>query len=357
MNTERRSAPRENIDSLVYLNLHPDNGGILLNLNANGMLVSVAHPLTAVKAMRFSFGLSSPSKIEGTGRIVWISKSGRSAGICFEDLSESSLDQISQWLKTLSSPTVSEPSEDSHGATHVMETQIGVGEAEPVDSATMLPVSDQFAEFAAASCPSDDAENGSAQTSDKPSVPTDGVFVAPETELRETTARSQSAWANEVPEPPLATGVPETEQSSETEKVAVAQNSAEEEFKWIHPAPLDTAHPVSNVDLAGLNEPLPVYTMPVGRPCPTTSTPSSASGDILDLFREIGWGLERDWHVGLGALLFVGGFAAYSRHPSSLMLAMALWVGCAVVVANRKRPPENWKQPSDSRNGRSHSTG
>jgi hypothetical protein len=98
MQTERRSAPRQGLDSLLYLDLEPDNGGILLNLSETGMQISVAKRLVTSTELRFTLCLKPKEKISGTGRIAWLSPSGRSAGVHFLDLPEGARLEIRQWM-------------------------------------------------------------------------------------------------------------------------------------------------------------------------------------------------------------------------------------------------------------------
>ncbi len=98
MHTERRSAPRHGLNSLIYLDLEPDNGGILLNLSEDGMQISVANRLVTSSEVRFTLCLQPSEKICGIGRIAWLSPSGRSAGVHFLNLPESARREIRQWM-------------------------------------------------------------------------------------------------------------------------------------------------------------------------------------------------------------------------------------------------------------------
>lgn len=108
------------------------------------------------------------------------------------------------------------------------------------------------------------------------------------------------------------------------------------------------AEPESDPCTPGLNDPLPVYTLPANSDR-VASTPNLASQAISGELRELGWGLERDWHVRLGLLLIAGGFVALWQHPPLLMLAVALWVAGGLILMNRKRPPESWEQSAEDR--------
>lgn len=95
---ERRRNRRLHITPLVYLKVLPNNGGLLLDLSESGMCVSLAKPLTISEKVRFSFSVVEPRMIEGVGRICWVSKSGRKAGVQFVECSYIPIQQITAWL-------------------------------------------------------------------------------------------------------------------------------------------------------------------------------------------------------------------------------------------------------------------
>lgn len=95
---ERRHARRQKVDSVVYLNIEPDNGGILLDLSEGGMCISVAHPMVVSTRMQFSLRLNEEEPVAGTGQVSWLSESGRGAGVRFVELSDDSRQRLHNWL-------------------------------------------------------------------------------------------------------------------------------------------------------------------------------------------------------------------------------------------------------------------
>jgi hypothetical protein len=130
MQTERRSAPRQGLNSLLYLDLEPDNGGILLNLSETGMQISVARRLVTSTEVRFSLCLKPKEKICGTGRIAWLSPSGRSAGVHFLDMPESARREIRRWMGQAADCLSSEDRQTVHARSH---------EAPQTDHAAAVP--------------------------------------------------------------------------------------------------------------------------------------------------------------------------------------------------------------------------
>lgn len=112
MQTERRSAPRRGLNSLVYLDLESGNGGILLNLSEDGMQISVANRLVTSSEIRFTLRLQPSETISGTGRIAWLSPSGRSAGVRFLSLPDEARREIRQWLGGNADTSTAETSDE-----------------------------------------------------------------------------------------------------------------------------------------------------------------------------------------------------------------------------------------------------
>jgi TonB family protein len=87
---ERRRVRRRKVDSVVYVNIGRDNGGVLLDLSEGGMCISVANPLAVSSEIQFELGFTGNLPIEGTGQVSWVSESGKSAGVRFSSLSNES---------------------------------------------------------------------------------------------------------------------------------------------------------------------------------------------------------------------------------------------------------------------------
>lgn len=95
---ERRRLPRQKVDALLYLKINPDNGGVVLDLSERGMRISVANPLMASSQINFSLGLEGGLPIEGAGHVSWLSKSGKTAGVKFDNFPVNSQERVRRWL-------------------------------------------------------------------------------------------------------------------------------------------------------------------------------------------------------------------------------------------------------------------
>src|SRR6267143_5850288 len=87
--SDRRRYTRQRIESLCYLDLGPDNGGILLNISEGGLALHAAEIFVENPILQMNFQLRQPEKqLEVSGQVAWMSESKREAGIHFIDLPE-----------------------------------------------------------------------------------------------------------------------------------------------------------------------------------------------------------------------------------------------------------------------------
>jgi hypothetical protein len=97
-NLERRESPRKRFENLLYVEVEPGNGGMVLNLSEHGFgfrAVKRVRPKTDVK---FAFNLDEKRRVGGNGRIEWSDKEGRVAGVQFTDVSDEFLGEIGNWM-------------------------------------------------------------------------------------------------------------------------------------------------------------------------------------------------------------------------------------------------------------------
>jgi TonB family protein len=101
---ERRQHPRHQVNALAYLDIGPDNGGIILNISEGGLALHAVGvlPPEPVMELRIQFSKST-KRLETTGKVAWTSGSKKDAGIEFIDLPEEDYLQIKDWLASQSS--------------------------------------------------------------------------------------------------------------------------------------------------------------------------------------------------------------------------------------------------------------
>ncbi len=372
MKSERRQTLRQNPPSLIYLDLEPNNGGIVLDLSESGMQISVANPLVGCGEIRFSFCLETRKRIRGSGRIAWVSASGKSAGVRFHSMPPQALSQIRESLLP--------PAETSEPVAEVFEpapTELGT-------PAPSMEVSETEATIPSAFQSDDGEENSSSKGSTAeihesarpvfaetaPTEPTPasdfGAMLGFENK-RETLADDQSP--EPTPKRPARGSAYPSHPPPWLE--AMIRAGRREEFEeegnygsfWTTPQTEEDWRKADELNSAEAQEasggeiefqetpPTPLY-LPNYKleehPASRAGETSAEGGEVplrvaaklaCERFEEFGWTLERDWHIWLALVLLLAGFLALAQKPPLVVLSGALWVASAIVALKRKEKP------------------
>jgi periplasmic protein TonB len=98
-NPDRRRHLRRRDNSLAYIDLGGNNGGIILNISEGGLMLAAAAPLQGDRLPKMRFQLpGSVDWIEVIGEIAWISDSKREAGVRFLTMRDEGREQIRVWV-------------------------------------------------------------------------------------------------------------------------------------------------------------------------------------------------------------------------------------------------------------------
>ena len=93
---ERRQTERKTLENHTYINIEPNNVGMVLNVSAGGLCFHSIDPIKHNGTVRF--GLSSQKqRIEAEGVLVWSDDTQR-AGLRFTSLSAVARDRVRSWL-------------------------------------------------------------------------------------------------------------------------------------------------------------------------------------------------------------------------------------------------------------------
>jgi PilZ domain len=93
-----RAQPRHDLRALAYVTLDQANGGIVRNLNRDGIGAQVVAAVRPGQRLRVRFELRSPKvRIETQGEVVWATPSGQ-CGIRFVDIPPKIGRQINEWI-------------------------------------------------------------------------------------------------------------------------------------------------------------------------------------------------------------------------------------------------------------------
>jgi hypothetical protein len=95
---QARTRYRHELRTLTYVTLDAANGGIVRNLNSEGVAVQAVAPLHQQQRVRLRFELRFPRlRVETYGQVSWASPSGQ-CGIRFVELPEQTARQIDEWI-------------------------------------------------------------------------------------------------------------------------------------------------------------------------------------------------------------------------------------------------------------------
>jgi hypothetical protein len=95
---QTRTHYRHELRTLTYVTLDETNGGIIRNLNHEGVAVQAVAPLHPQQRIRLHFDLRFPRvRVETGGQVCWARSSGQ-CGIRFIDLPARTGHQINQWI-------------------------------------------------------------------------------------------------------------------------------------------------------------------------------------------------------------------------------------------------------------------
>jgi hypothetical protein len=95
---QARTHYRHELRTLTYVTLDAANGGIIRNLNSEGVAVQAVAPLRHEQRVRLRFELRFPRlRVETYGHVSWTSSSGQ-CGIRFVDLPGQMARQIDEWI-------------------------------------------------------------------------------------------------------------------------------------------------------------------------------------------------------------------------------------------------------------------
>jgi hypothetical protein len=115
--SERRQAPRMAVNGLAYVNLDPDNGGIILNISEGGLCFQSTAPVRRTDTIRFWFSYRNRRNdssgawkdepqnrgvsrfIEASSELAWIDESKKVGGLRFTRLPVGAREEIREWMR------------------------------------------------------------------------------------------------------------------------------------------------------------------------------------------------------------------------------------------------------------------
>jgi hypothetical protein len=130
MRTERRETPRMAVEGLAYINLDPNNGGIILNISEGGLCFHSTIPVQKTALVRFWFAqratqMSADDRlalraepqtrggigfIEVDSELAWTDETKKRGGLRFTNLPADARKEIREWMSQHAMPSVAEKS-------------------------------------------------------------------------------------------------------------------------------------------------------------------------------------------------------------------------------------------------------
>src|SRR5580700_1411749 len=104
---DRRQTPRTTMAKHAYINIEPNNGGIVLNVSDGGLCFHSFDPVPPKGTIRFWFSENN-QRIEATGAVTWTDETQK-GGLRFTDLAVEARDKIRNWI---GQPAVSMPNQE-----------------------------------------------------------------------------------------------------------------------------------------------------------------------------------------------------------------------------------------------------
>ena len=100
---ERRQIPRITMERLAYIDIEPDNGGIVLNVSPDGLCFHSIAPVVKNGPLHFSL-LEQTRRIAACGELTWTDEIQKVGGIRFTTLTEEAREQIQDWISQPADP-------------------------------------------------------------------------------------------------------------------------------------------------------------------------------------------------------------------------------------------------------------
>ena len=125
------------MERLAYINIEPNNGGIVLNVCQEGLCFHAIGPVERNGKLRFSL-LKQNRRIEGDGQLAWIDEARKVGGLRFATLPSEAREQIEDWISEPSTPLVEGVPSTFAALPHAFDGQ-GVGPMSAAAAPALAP--------------------------------------------------------------------------------------------------------------------------------------------------------------------------------------------------------------------------
>jgi hypothetical protein len=98
MSQMQTSWPLKKTQQLVYVELGPHNGGMVLGICEEGFSFRAVAPVKTDGPVNFAFALDGNRRLQGTGEIAWSEEDGKTGGLKFSNVSPQFRESLRFWL-------------------------------------------------------------------------------------------------------------------------------------------------------------------------------------------------------------------------------------------------------------------
>jgi len=98
METERRRYPRKKPGTLAFIDLLPDNGGVVTDVGEGGLGFRTSAGMERKGPIQCWFSLEAFERLEAVGELVWLDPVKKAGGLKFVQLPEATRLRIREWL-------------------------------------------------------------------------------------------------------------------------------------------------------------------------------------------------------------------------------------------------------------------
>jgi hypothetical protein len=103
---ERRRAQRANLDEIVYVDMGPENGGVVLNVSEGGLAFCAAVPIRRPGVIQFSLLVKGKGRVASSADVVWIDKRRKTCGLRFTPSFQDSGVRLRHWTDASYCPSM-----------------------------------------------------------------------------------------------------------------------------------------------------------------------------------------------------------------------------------------------------------
>jgi len=97
---DRRQHPRQRLDQLAYIGFGPDNGGVLLDISAEGLRCQVVGSVVAGAGCHVKFSLPGQRlPLEADGEVIWANGTNQGGGIRFTQMAPETRRHLEDWMR------------------------------------------------------------------------------------------------------------------------------------------------------------------------------------------------------------------------------------------------------------------